>query len=80
MVARHGAVTVDVTAVLLDAVRAQADEASVPWEEVRAADAAEPGSRPAQGLAALVRAALPRSGTGSPSRLTVRQREADRCC
>ena len=59
LVARHGAVTVDVTAVLLDAVRAQADRASVPWQEVRAADAAEPGSRPAQGLAALVRAALP---------------------
>ena len=59
LVARHGAVTVDVTAVLLDAVRAQADRASVPWDEVRAADAAEPGSRPAQGLAALVRAALP---------------------
>ena len=57
--ARHGAFTVDVTGVLLDAIREQADRASVPWEQVRAADAAEPGSRPAQGLAALVRAALP---------------------
>jgi hypothetical protein len=56
---RHGAVTVDVTGVLLDAIREQAARASVPWEEVQAADAAEAGSRPAQGLAALVRAALP---------------------
>jgi serine/threonine protein kinase len=56
---RHPAVPVDVTAVLLDAVRALAAQRSVPWSEVSAADAAEPGSRPAQGLAALVRAALP---------------------
>ena len=31
----------------------------MPWDAVQAADAAEPGSRPAQGLAALVRGAVP---------------------
>ncbi|MBT8226562.1 MAG: hypothetical protein HKP61_10790, partial [Dactylosporangium sp.] len=59
LVDRHGAEIVDVTGVLLDALRAQAASKGVPWDAVRAADAAEPGSRPALGLASLVRAAIP---------------------
>jgi hypothetical protein len=59
LVDRHRAQIVDVTAVLLDALREQARRRGVPWDAVRAADAAEPGSRPAQGLAALVRDAVP---------------------
>ena len=59
LVARHGARVVDVTAVLLRALREEAARRGVPWDAVRAADAAEPGSRPAQGLAALVHSAVP---------------------
>jgi serine/threonine protein kinase len=56
---RHDATIVDVTRVLVGALRAQAAEAGVPWELVRAADAAQPGTRDAMGLAALVEQALP---------------------
>jgi serine/threonine protein kinase len=56
---RHGAQVIDVTEVLLRALRDEAGLRGVPWDAVYAADAAEPGSRPAQGLAALVRAAVP---------------------
>lgn len=59
LVERYGAQVVDVTDVLLRALREEAARRSVPWDMVRAADAAEPGSRPEQGLAALVRAAVP---------------------
>ncbi|WP_158319220.1 BREX system serine/threonine kinase PglW [Actinoplanes xinjiangensis] len=62
LAARHGAHILDVTAVLLEALRAESARRGVPWDEVRAADAAEPGSRPAQGLSALVRAAMPAVG------------------
>ncbi|MDN5916638.1 MAG: BREX system serine/threonine kinase PglW [Pseudonocardia sp.] len=54
----HGATVVDVTRVLVEAMRAQADEVGLPWETVRAADAATAGSRDAAGLAALVARAL----------------------
>ncbi|MFR9779023.1 BREX system serine/threonine kinase PglW [Micromonospora sp. MS34] len=56
---RHHARVVDVTSVLLAALREEAGRRGVPWDAVRAADAAEAGSRPAQGLAALVRAVIP---------------------
>jgi hypothetical protein len=56
---RHQVAVVDVTKVLIDALRARAAEAGVPWELVRAADAAQPGTRDAMGLAALVEQALP---------------------
>jgi serine/threonine protein kinase len=56
---RHGVTVVDVTQVLLDSMRRQAAEVGLPWEMVRAADAAAPGSRDAAGLAALVSRALP---------------------
>jgi len=50
---------VDVTQVLIEAMRAQAAAADLPWELVQAADAAQPGSRDAAGLAALVQRSLP---------------------
>jgi len=56
---RHGAVVVDITQVLVDALRAGAESAQVPWDIVQAADAAPPGSYDAMGLAALVEQALP---------------------
>jgi hypothetical protein len=59
LVERFDAVPVDVTGVLLDAMREQADAVGLPWEVVRAADAAAKGSRDAEGLAALVERALP---------------------
>lgn len=54
-----GAREVDLTGVLLTAVREQAEQAGMRWTTIEAADAAEQGSRPAQGLAALVERALP---------------------
>ncbi len=48
---QHGAHVVDVT-VLLVAMRRHAEETGLPWEAVRAADAAAAGTREAEGLAA----------------------------
>jgi hypothetical protein len=59
LTSRFGAMAVDVTQVLVDAMRAQAAEVGLPWELVRAADAAPQGSRDATGLAALVQRSLP---------------------
>ena len=56
---RFGAAVVDVTQVLIEAMRAQAAEVGLPWDMVQAADAAPPGSRDAAGLAALVQRSLP---------------------
>lgn len=56
---RCGATVVDVTRVLVEALRARAAQAGVPWELVRAADAAQPGTRDAMGLAALVEQSIP---------------------
>jgi serine/threonine protein kinase len=56
---RFGAMVIDVTQVLVDAMRAQAAEVGLPWDLVRAADAAPQGSRDATGLAALVQRSLP---------------------
>ncbi|MFK5634037.1 BREX system serine/threonine kinase PglW [Ornithinimicrobium sp. LYQ103] len=55
----YAAVEVDLTEVLLRAVRTQAEAIGMKWATVQAADAAEPGSRPALGLSALVERALP---------------------
>jgi serine/threonine protein kinase len=52
------AIEVDVTGVLIEAMRKQAAEVGLPWEMVRAADAAPDGSRDAAGLAALVQRSL----------------------
>lgn len=59
LVGRHGAHVVDLTRVLVDAMRGHAEQAGLPWEAVRAADAAAAGSREAEGLVALVARALP---------------------
>jgi serine/threonine protein kinase len=56
---RFGAMLVDVTQVLIEAMRAQAAEVGLPWDMVQAADAAPQGSRDATGLAALVQRSLP---------------------
>jgi serine/threonine protein kinase len=53
------ATVVDVTQVLIVAMRVQAAEVGLPWDMVQAADAAPPGSRDAAGLAALVQRSLP---------------------
>lgn len=56
---RFGAVEVDITAELIDALRGQASKAGIGWDDVAAADAADPGSRAAAGLARLVAAVVP---------------------
>jgi hypothetical protein len=53
------AMEVDITGVLIESMRKQAAEVGLPWEMVRAADAAPKGSRDAAGLAALVQRSLP---------------------
>ena len=57
---RFDATTVDLTGVLLDALRAASAEAGLPWELVRAADAEGAGSRGRRGLDELVRRSWPR--------------------
>ncbi|GAA4873532.1 BREX system serine/threonine kinase PglW [Serinicoccus chungangensis] len=54
-----GARELDLTEVLLRAVRAQSEQVGMPWATIEAADAADPGTTPARGLAALVERALP---------------------
>jgi len=56
---RFGATVVDVTQVLIEAMKAQAAEFGLGWEFVQEADAAPAGTRDAEGLAVLVRRALP---------------------
>jgi serine/threonine protein kinase len=55
---RYGAQILDLTGVLIDALRRQS-EGKIPWADVVAADAEAPGSRGQQGLARLVDLALP---------------------
>ena len=55
---RHGAVVLDLTDVLIDALHAKA-EGRIPWSVVVAADAKQPGSRDYAGLTQLVSQALP---------------------
>ena len=56
---RFGAKVVDVTQVLIDAMKAQAAEFGLDWEFVQAADAAPEGTRDADGLKMLVKRSLP---------------------
>ena len=56
---RLGVAVINVTQVLVEAMRAQAAEVGLPWDLVQAADAAPAGSRDAAGLAALVQRSLP---------------------
>ena len=50
---------VDLTGLLLDAMKAQAEQFNVPWSTIRAADAKDAGSRDRQGLAQIVDRAIP---------------------
>ncbi len=59
LVSRFGAEVVDVTQVLIDAMKAQAAEFGLDWEFVQAADAAPAGTRDAEGLSVLVTRSLP---------------------
>ena len=59
LTSEYGAIELDVTQILIDAMREQAAAAGLPWETVRAADAAPPGSRDATGLAVLVQRSVP---------------------
>lgn len=59
LAADYSAYEVNVTHVLLTALHRQAEQAGMKWSTVQAADAAEPGSRPAAGLATLVDRAIP---------------------
>jgi serine/threonine protein kinase len=59
LISEYGAIELDVTQLLIDAMRQQAAAVGLPWETVRAADAAPPGSRDAAGLAVLVQRSLP---------------------
>ncbi len=54
-----GAIEVDVTSQLIAEMRSQAAEVGLPWETVRAADAAPAGGREALGLSVLVERSLP---------------------
>ncbi len=56
---QFGAKVVDVTQVLVEAMRTHATAVGLPWDMVQAADAAPQGSRDAAGLAALVARSLP---------------------
>jgi serine/threonine protein kinase len=59
LAARFGVIELDITGLLIEAMRRQAAAAGLPWETVRAADAAPTGSRDAAGLAVLVQRSLP---------------------
>ena len=63
---RLGAAVLDVTAVLVETMRAQAAEVGLPWDLVQAADAAPPGSRDAPASPPWSSAACPPSRTRSP--------------
>lgn len=54
-----GAAPIDVTTELIAALRAQGELAGIGWDDIEAADAAEPGSRPAEGLRKLIAGAVP---------------------
>lgn len=51
---RYGAVALNLSAKLLDAMRTLAKTSGLPWEAVLSADAAAPGSRPSMGLEQLI--------------------------
>lgn len=59
LVEAYGADVVDVTGVLLQALRSESERANLPWDLVLSADAEAPSSRGAQGLSALVARSWP---------------------
>jgi serine/threonine protein kinase len=56
---QFGVVRVDVTHVLIETMKGQAEAVGLDWDIVRAADAAAPGTRDAEGLSVLVQRSLP---------------------
>ena len=56
---RFGAARIDLTQVLIHAMKQQAADVGLGWDIVQAADAAPPGTRDAEGLSVLVRRSLP---------------------
>ena len=80
MADRLGAVVVDVTQVLIEAMRAQAAEVGLPWDMVQAADAAPEGSRDAAGLDALVQRSLPAIEAAVNAAVSDAPRELARFC
>lgn len=52
---RYAAELVDVTGVLIEGLRSNADDVGIVWDDVRAADAAPASSQPGRGLRELVR-------------------------
>jgi serine/threonine protein kinase len=59
LVSQFGAQIVDVTQVLIEAMKTQAAEFGLDWEFVQAADAAPSGTRDSDGLSVLVERSLP---------------------
>jgi serine/threonine protein kinase len=57
---RFDARTVDITGLMIGEMKATAEEVGLPWDLVRSADAAAPGTRDARGLQALVERVVPR--------------------
>ena len=66
--ARYGATVVDLTGVLLDALRTASAAVGLPWELVRAADAEDGSSRGRRGLHELVRRSWPEVEAASSGR------------
>ena len=80
LTSQFGVKLIDVTQVLIDAMRTQAAEVGLPWDMVQAADAAPPGSRDAAGLPRLSSAASPPSRQRSTRRPRTRPRERRPSC
>nr|WP_246300095.1 BREX system serine/threonine kinase PglW [Actinopolyspora biskrensis] len=59
---RYGGTVLDVTGMLVDEMKTVAGQKGLPWDLVRGADAAQEGSRDAQGLHALLNKAFPAVG------------------
>ena len=59
LVRSYDAIPVDLTQMLVEAMRSAASQVGLPWDAVQAADAAAAGSREAAGLASLVQRSLP---------------------
>jgi len=70
---RYGAVELDLTHALMDALHATAATVGIPWSDVLSADAETPGSRAHSGLRALVQRSLP--AVASAIETTVRNAE-----
>jgi serine/threonine protein kinase len=70
LILTFGAAQVNVTDVLLDSLRSNAEKAGVPWDMVLAADAAAPGTIDARGLERLVDQSIPNVQAAIDSAMT----------